>query len=164
MKKQKEYLAELYVELATRKLSIDFNDETDCIYEVYNSWFKFFGWCREQMKKIAKEEPEILLVICRQVYTSGEEPKSILAFSFYNRAMYIMRSHLENYSYDFRSWWNNGGTWDVEETDPCAYQPKKSSQMRYELYHDIISDIKSINKQYQDMLQEIIKQLNQLNN
>ncbi len=31
------YLGELYVELTTRKLALDFNEETDCIYEVYNS-------------------------------------------------------------------------------------------------------------------------------
>jgi hypothetical protein len=145
---QQEYLAELYVELTTRKLALDFNEETDCIYEVYNSWFKFFGWCREQMKKIAREDGSMFY----RDYNNE-------AYKFYKYAMEIMRPHIERYSYDFRSYWENYAVAEGENVWTLG-KPYKDHQCGYRFYKEIVADIKSINKKYQEMTQEIIKEIN----
>lgn len=154
------YLGELYVELTTRKLAIDFNKETDCIYEVYNSWFSFFSWCREQMKEMALKYSDIIPIINKaskvDYSLTATEEKYVKMYNLYLECMEIMRPHIEKYSYDFRSWWNNGATWAYQECDTCAYKVKKSNQEKYENYQKIIDDVADINKKYQHIVEEIV--------
>ncbi len=150
------YLGKLYVELTTRKLAIDFNEETDCIYEIYNSWFKFFNWCREQMKEMASEYSDIIPIInkaSRVHYSLTEtEKKYVKMYNLYLECMEIMRLHLEKYSYNFIVWWEsaccNGSNYPI--------LPDKDFQRGNKSYKKIIEDIKSINKKYQDMVEEIV--------
>ena len=139
--KTESYLAELYVELTTRKLALPFNEDSDCIYEIYNSWFKFFSSCREQMKKIACQHP----IICS--YDNIDSIKvGCEAYFYYKKCMDIMRPHIEKYSYDFRTWW--------EITKRAKTDQKNASE-----YEIILSEIKDINHKYQQIATEIAQSL-----
>lgn len=150
----KKLLWELYVELTTRKLAIDYNDE-DCLYEVYNSWFAFFSFCREQMKKCVPERVRIDRV-GGDSFFQQEQDQSL---KFYQKSMSIIRPHLEKYSYDYRCYWENSAN-SIQEDYGVAiiHKPLKGSQKNYVHYKEIIEDIKNINNQFQNMVNEILDQ------
>ena len=150
------YLGELYVELTTRKLAIDFNKDTDCIYEVYNSWFSFFSWCREQMKEMSSKYSDIIPIINKASKVDYSltitEEKYVKMYNLYLECMEIMRPHIEKYSYNFRMYW------DHEKTmcrNVGQYQMKEY-QTSYGLYNEVINDIANINKKYQHIVEEIV--------
>ena len=51
-KKDQEIAYKLWVELNTRKIGLEFDQEYDVIDEVYNSWYTFFTIARELLKEI----------------------------------------------------------------------------------------------------------------
>jgi hypothetical protein len=145
------YLGELYVELTTRKLAIDFNEKNDRIDEVYNTWFKFFSWCREQMKEMASEYSDIIPIIHKvskvDYSLTATEKKYVKMYNLYLECMEIMRPHLERYSYDFRIW----------KESACYNGSKhKDFQRSNKSYEKIIIDIADINKKYQHIVEEIV--------
>ena len=152
------YLGELYVELTTRKLAIDFNEETDCIYEVYKSWFTFFSWCREQMKEIASEYSDIIPIIHKSSKVdyslTPTERKQVKMYNLYLECIEIMRLHIERYSYNFRMYWEHEkimlGNLYVRQYQITEHQK------HYNFYNIIIEDIKLINKKYQHIVEEIV--------
>jgi hypothetical protein len=159
------YLGELYVELTTRKLAIDFNKETDCIYEVYNSWFKFFSWCREQMKEMASKYSDIIPIINKASKVDYSltitEEKYVKMYNLYLECMEVMRPHIEKYSYDFRDFWEGEKHQRYYRSQSISNQyagqgMKQDFQQYYPCYQEILYDIESINKKYQHIVEEIV--------
>lgn len=56
----------IWVELSTRKIGMEIDFENDVLYEVYDSWYKFFGITRDLIKAIpisrAKEASTLKIV------------------------------------------------------------------------------------------------------
>ena len=49
---------ELWVELNTRKIGLEFDQENDVIVEVYDSWYEYFRVARELIKDLPIEKIE----------------------------------------------------------------------------------------------------------
>lgn len=116
----------IWVELKTRKIALDFDEENDVIVEVYNSWYDSFKLIREYIKDI------------------GEKPINnnlrLLSLELINETM---RPHLTKYQSRFRSWFekNYQGETSVQET-----------QKKYPEYDNLVEDLREVNKKCQKFL------------
>jgi len=124
----------IWVELKTRKIALDFDEENDVIVEVYNSWYDSFKLIREYIKDI------------------GEKPINnnlrLLSLELINETM---RPHLTKNQSRFRSWFekNYQGETSVQET-----------QKQYPEYEILVEDLRQVNKKCQKfltLLEEIYK-------
>ena len=129
---KKQLIHELYVELTTRKLALEYNEETDCMYEVLNSWFKAFTLFRENMKKCGNPD--------------------CYSYILYNKAMTAMRPFLEIYSHDFRERWeaekNQRAVFEQSSSNQYSGQPLlKDFQDQYIKYKEMVIKIKEIQQE-----------------
>lgn len=141
----KQVAYEVWVDLSTRKLALDFDEENDVICEIYNSWYKFFAELRNQIKVLGYPQEnndvrELLITIMDET----------------------IRPHLTKYSAAFRTWWetdakkikNDIKRCIVNLVDERIVRPQEV-QKEYLDYKQLIADIKKINKQCQKHLTEL---------
>lgn len=116
----------IWVELKTRKIALDFDEEHDVIVEVYDSWYDSFKLIREYIKDLGEKS-----------INNNLRDLSLEIINF------TMRPHLTKYQSRFRKWFENkyDGSTSVQET-----------QKEYPQYEELVTDIKSINKKCQDYL------------
>lgn len=111
----------LWVELSTRKIGLKIDLENDVIYELYNSWYVFFGVARELLKNIspcAIKNCSQLIEITQKVLNDG------------------LRSHLTKWQAKFRRWY------DAEKVkeENSTISPQEL-QRKYYLYDELANDL-----------------------
>jgi hypothetical protein len=132
-KKNKRLAYNIWVELSTRKIAIDFDEDNDTIIRLYKSWYSAFSLIREYIKDIGQEKIDSDL---RKI-----------SLSILNETL---RPHLTKYHYRFESWFNNHYTNDKDPQDV---------QKQYPLYEELVHDVRRVNsecKKYLELLQRII--------
>ena len=128
-----------WIELATRKAGIEFDEENDVIIEVYNSWYQLFG----EMRKLARDIP------CGKVRSSENTEK--LIFLLVNVLNLGLRPHLTKWQARFRTWFNH---------QSLKYPTKSPQEIQklYPKYKMLIKDLKYTNKaiiEYTDFIKRI---------
>ena len=123
-----------WVELATRKAALPFDEEHDVIVEVYDSWYKLFGILRGLIQEISadriKNDPETvqLVEIIVKVLNVG------------------LRPHLTRWQADFRCWYNH----ELKLQDKAREDSKiellspQIIQKNYPRYEELVADLKSV--------------------
>lgn len=124
-----------WVEIMTRKVGIEFEEDKDVIVEVYDSWYKLFGIIRELLKEIESMEDQNVKVL-----------ENVL-LNVLNQGL---RPHLTNWQAKFRRWYNNELS-NNEEKSP------QEIQKEYEEYDNLVSDLKKVNKQMMQFAKELEK-------
>lgn len=133
-KYSQELAYKLWIELSTRKIGIDIDEENDVIIEVYNSWYEFFYVAREQLKNLPycsfKNNQELVRITC-DVLNSG------------------LRPHLTAWQAKFRKWYefNSNNILSPQEV-----------QKKYPFYDELLLDLVEQNKKlikYRDILKKI---------
>lgn len=69
----------IWVELSTRKIGLEIDPENDVLYEIYESWYSFFGVTRELIKgipadKLGNETTAQIVSLSIQVLNEGLRP------------------------------------------------------------------------------------------
>ena len=127
----------LWLELITRKIGLEFEEDQDVIVEVYNSWYQAFGIIRSTLKELSAgqlENGQQLIDITIKVLNEG------------------LRSHLTRWQAKFRAWY------EVEKAQYPGEAPQVI-QKRYSEYDLLVADLKKTNKymmEYAAMLKDII--------
>lgn len=136
--KDREIAYKIWVELTTRKVGVDFEEENDVIVEVYNSWYNFFKTVRELMKDVPSAQitnSQNLISLTEQVLNKG------------------LRPHLTKWQAKFRKWYENESK--KEENSDCTPQ---ELQRKYPEYTALVKDLLETNKRiiaYKLLLQKI---------
>lgn len=135
--KDKEIAYKLWVELNTRKIGIEFDEENDVIAEVYNSWYEFFKVSRELIKEIPAKKIK---------YTSELIE---LSTDILNKGL---RPHLTKWQAMFRKWY------DLQLNDDNKDKSPQQIQREYNRYAELVTELKHTNKQmieYKKLMYEI---------
>lgn len=125
--KMQEIAYKLWVELSTRKMGMPYDENNDVIYEVYNSWYKFFLMAREEMEKLPPEQIEHskdLIDLIDKVLNNG------------------LRPHLTRWQARFRKWYESELKKDEDSFN--SREPQKI-QKTYPEYDALLQDIKNTN-------------------
>ncbi len=126
----------LYVQLATRKAALPFDDNYDLISDVYDSLFAIFGVTRELLLELPPHEFE------------REESVAPLLLRVTNDGL---RPHLTRWQSDFRRWW--------EEALKAASNQEKSPQevqRQYPHYAELVSDLKRTNTELSKLADDLL--------
>ena len=133
---------QLWVELSTRKIGLEIDEENDVIVELYNSWYEFFRVARELMKSIP----------VRKVRANTSTKEIIeLSFKILNESI---RPHLTKWQAKYRKWYQN----KLEQQDSTQRTPQEI-QRSYSEYSALIMDMVRVNKiliSYKEMLEKLI--------
>ena len=86
----REIAYQSWVEMNTRKIGLPIDEENDVIVEVYNSWYKFFGVIRENIKNMPGHKIDCSVELI-------EKLTDILNSS--------LREHLTKWQAKFRRWY-----------------------------------------------------------
>lgn len=133
-KRNKRIAYQIWVELVTRKIAIEFDEVNDVIHEVYNSWYSSFGIIRNHVKDIGEKKVDSDL--------------RKLSISFLND---VLRPHLTKYQSRFRTWYSH-----QEVSDSTVQEIQK----QYPDYDELIENLKLVNSkciEYIDKLERIYK-------
>jgi hypothetical protein len=128
-----------WVELVTRKAALPFDEESDVIAEVYNSWYELFG----RMRDLAKEIPAKRLRSRRDT-----QRLVMLIVDALNKGL---RPHLTKWQAKFRRWY-------VAQLDLNKDASPQEIQRLYPEYDALVSDLKRVNSQiveYAEVLKKI---------
>lgn len=137
-----------WVELATRKAAIPFDEEHDVINEVYNSWYQLFERLRDLAKSIPAQQlrrnkdTKILVHIMVIVLNKG------------------LRPHLTQWQAKYRRWYDS----EISKGDNLMKTPQEI-QKSYPLYNELISDLKRVNfalVKYANLLRKVAEGENEL--
>lgn len=121
-KKDQEIAYKLWVELNTRKIGLQYEEEYDVINEVYNSWYEFFKIARELLKDIPPNRlphSSKLITLTTDVLNVG------------------LRPHLTKWQAKFRKWYSSN--------DDSKKTPQQI-QRDFPGYDDLIADLLETNK------------------
>lgn len=121
-KKDQEIAYKLWVELNTRKIGLQYEEEYDVIIEVYNSWYEFFKIARELLKDIPPNRlphSSKLITLTTDVLNVG------------------LRPHLTKWQAKFRKWYSSN--------DDSKKTPQQI-QRDFPEYDDLIADLLETNK------------------
>jgi hypothetical protein len=132
----------LWVELRTRKLGLQFEEENDVIVEVYNSWYEFFRITRELIKSIPVTK------VAGQVDTQRLVSISI---GVLNKAI---RPHLTKWQSRFRRWYET----EIQKPEHIGKAPQDVQRLFPE-YSELVVELKKTNSgivAYARLLGEII--------
>lgn len=135
-KKDQEIAYKLWVELYTRKIGLDYDEQNDVITEVYNSWYQFFGLARELLKEV----PANRLPYCSELI--------ILTGNVLNKGL---RPHLTKWQAKFRKWYENA-------LDDNKGDSPQELQKKYPYYEQLINELVETNKcmiEYTKLMREI---------
>lgn len=136
--KEKDIAYKLWVEMSTRKIGLEFEEDDDVITEVYNSWYEFFRIARELMKEIPVNNSDDVLRLT-------ELTEKVL-----NKGL---RPHLTKWQARYRKWYDEAIKTN-EGRDP------QEIQKDYDKYSELVADMLSTNKkmiEYKNVLWEIAK-------
>lgn len=124
-----------WIEIMTRKVGIEFEEDKDVIVEVYDSWYKLFGIIRDLLKEIellddknVKKLENVLLDVLNQG----------------------LRPHLTTWQAKFRRWYNNALQEKPDKTP-------QEIQKEYSEYNNLIADLKNVNQQMLQFADELKK-------
>lgn len=119
---------EAWVELATRKAGLPFDEEHDVIVEIYNSWYELFREMRSLTKQIPAEK------IRDSEYTRELVRLLVDALNM------GLRPHLTKWQAKFRRWYSHELEKDKDKT------PQQIQKM-YPEYRALVDDLREVNKQ-----------------
>lgn len=129
----KKLADEVWIELATRKIALPFDEENDVIEEVYNSWYTIFKTFREILKKIPIEKNSNVDKLTQVILTTLNGK---------------LRAHLTKWQARFRKWYEANKS---KEGDPQDIQKK------YPQYKELIHDLKNVNNEMIKLTDELDK-------
>ena len=135
-RKDREIAYKLWVELNTRKIGLEFDEENDVIMEVYDSWYKCFSITRELLKEIPVSKINYSLQLIE------------LIMDILNKGL---RPHLTRWQADFKHWYV------LEIKNQPNIAPQKL-QRRYQDYEKLLYDLKRTNQhmiEYKNLLKSI---------
>lgn len=130
----KEIAYKIWVELTTRKIGINFDEDYDVISEVYNSWYDAFRAIRNLLQEIPAErirDAKGLIELTTKVLNCG------------------LRPHLTMWQAKFRTWYATA----TEDTRGLSPQ---EIQKEYPAYEDLVNSLKKAN----DIMTKYIAELN----
>ena len=127
----KELANEVWIELATRKIALPFDEENDVIVEVYNSWYETFSQFREILKKVPIKDNDDVEKLSKIILTALID---------------ILRSHLTKWQARFRKWYDNHKN---EDGDPQDIQKK------YPRYKELVNELKLVNIKMMRLTEEL---------
>jgi len=131
----------LWVELSTRKIGLKIDFDNDVIYEIYNSWYEFFGITRDLIKdipisKIRKDESTKNIVrIAIEVLNEG------------------IRPHLTKWQAKYRKWFELV----VKKEDNNKLSPQ-DIQKNYPKYKELTKEMGEVNQKlikYREILSKL---------
>lgn len=137
-RKEKEIAYKLWVELNTRKIGLEYEEDYDVISEVYDSWYKAFDITRQLIKDIPVthiNETSELIRVTTKVLNRG------------------LRPHLTRWQAKFRRWYKIA----IENLDNKSLSPQEI-QKKFPEYDDLIADLKITNKRlikYKELVERI---------
>lgn len=117
-KKDQEIAYKIWVELSTRNIH-DFDEDSDVIIEIYNSWYQLFGTTRTLLEEIpASRIPysKELIDLVNNMLNQG------------------LRPHLSKWQAKYRSW-HKSHIEKLEKMTPQEYQKE------YPEYQDLLKDL-----------------------
>lgn len=130
----KEIAYKIWVELTTRKIGINFDEDYDVISEVYNSWYDAFRVIRNLLQEIPAErirDAKGLIELTTKVLNCG------------------LRPHLTMWQAKFRTWYATAAE------DKRGLSPQEI-QKEYPAYEDLVNSLKQAN----DIMSKYIAELN----
>lgn len=123
-KKNQEIAYKLWVELSTRKISLEYDEDNDVIEEVYNSWYNFFKIAREIIKEMPAtqiQDSAKLIELTLEVLNLG------------------MRPHLTKWQARFRKWY-------IQKKENNTDLTPQEIQKYYPQYDELIKDLRKTNQ------------------
>lgn len=120
-----------YVEIANRKLAIEFSEEHDSISEIYNSYYNAFGIIKNLLKNLSQNGKEGDLYRYLKEYMNSS-----------------IRNHLDKHQAKYRSWLEKQRRLE-------SYEDENTSQRKYRYYSEIVDDLNLLNKKSIEMLSVI---------
>ncbi len=118
-----------WVELATRKAGLPFEEEHDVIVEVYNSWYELF----REMRNLAKQIPA-------EKVRESTNTRNLVRLLI-DALTLGLRPHLTRWQAKFRRWYDEASTRDENR----AKTPQEI-QREYPEYGELVADLKSVSK------------------
>ena len=117
-----------WVELATRKAGLPFDEENDVIVEIYDSWYELF----REMRNLAKQIPAEKVRARRDT----RELIRILVGALDKG----LRPHLTRWQAKFRRWY---------KTELGKYPDKSPQEIQkeYPEYQELVNDLRNVNEQ-----------------
>lgn len=122
--KDKQIAYQLWVEICTRKIGVEWNDDTDIVIELFNSWHDFFGIARNLIKDIP---------VRSYMNISNEENIVDLSIKMLNN---VLRPTLTKWHAGFIKWYNT----QINTDDRIPQEIQRS----YKDYDQMIKEIKDL--------------------
>lgn len=136
--KDKEIAYKLWIELNTRKIGLQYDEEDDVLVEIYDSWYKFFEIARELLKEMPQSK-------------FASTPQLIeLSLKILNIGL---RPHLTKWQAKYRKWY----AIEIEKQENADKTPQEI-QKKYLHYVELVDDLKITNQrmmEYKELLYEI---------
>lgn len=136
--KDKEIAYKLWIELNTRKIGLQYDEEDDVLVEMYDSWYKFFEIARELLKEMPQNK-------------FASTPQLIeLSLKILNIGL---RPHLTKWQAKYRKWY----AIEIEKQENEDKTPQEI-QKKYSHYVELVDDLKITNQrmmEYKELLYEI---------
>lgn len=136
-KSVQEIAYKIWIELITRKLAMQINEEKDVIVEVYNSWYVSFTEIRNLLKNIPGDsfrEASDLIVLTIKVLNNG------------------MRPHLTSWQAKFRKWFDIESKAEIHKD-----KSPQEIQKCFPEYNSLIEDMKQTNQLMIDFASKLEK-------
>lgn len=129
----------IWVELSTRKIGLPIHHEDDVIYEIYDSWYNFFGVTRELIKSIPVSK------------VRNESTRNIinLSIELLNEGL---RPHLTKWQARFRKWY-------VREVEEHPELSPQEIQIKFPQYDELSKDLIQVNERlikYREKMYELV--------
>lgn len=129
----KKLADEVWIELATRKIALPFDEENDVIVEIYDSWYKTFSQFREILKRVPIKDSDNVEKLSKIILAALND---------------ILRCHLTKWQARFRKWYDKHKD---DDGDPQDIQKK------YPQYKELVNDLKSVNNEMVKLTNELDK-------
>lgn len=129
----------IWVELSTRKIGLEIDPDHDVLFEIYESWYSFFGVTRELIKSIPAEK------------LGNKTTADIVSLSIrvLNEGL---RPHLTRWQARFKHWYERE---IIKDTSICPQDVQKD----YPEYDALISELLDVNARlvkYRSKMYEIL--------
>lgn len=123
----------IFVQLITRKIGVEFDEDYDVVSEVYDSWYSAFKAIRELLMKIRPTpNNKDLIDVGNKVLNVG------------------MRPHLTRWQAKFRKWY----TYELRKEENAELTPQEI-QKKYPKYDDLIYDLKNSQEQVLELIEKL---------
>jgi len=128
----KQIAHRLWTELVTRKIGLKIDFESDVIYEIYSSWYSFFGITRELIKDIPIQKIE-----------GNKDTQHFvdLAIEVLNVGL---RPHLTKWQASFRRWYEIEL---IKDEEIKKFRKPQNIQKEFDDYEALVKDMSIVNKQ-----------------